>query len=79
MACGVTEFTPRLAEVEADVQDLVEAHMETMLGDAGELLQRGGRRRASRQPSGHSVAGTADVAVPAGTPVSVAGALACWR
>ncbi|MDF3292370.1 DUF5655 domain-containing protein [Streptomyces silvisoli] len=29
---GVTEVTPRLAEVEADVQDLVEAHMETMLG-----------------------------------------------
>ncbi|WP_411141001.1 DUF5655 domain-containing protein [Streptomyces sp. x-80] len=30
--CGVTEVTPRLAEVEADVQNLVEAHMETMLG-----------------------------------------------
>lgn len=29
---GVTEITPRLAEVEADVQDLIEAHMETMLG-----------------------------------------------
>ncbi|MFH8991342.1 endonuclease NucS domain-containing protein [Streptomyces sp. NPDC017940] len=29
---GVTEVTPRLAGVEADVQDLVEAHMETMLG-----------------------------------------------
>lgn len=29
---GVTEVAPRLAEVEADVQDLVEAHMETMLG-----------------------------------------------
>ncbi|KUL24605.1 hypothetical protein ADL12_36460 [Streptomyces regalis] len=29
---GVAEVTPRLAEVEADVQDLVEAHMETMLG-----------------------------------------------
>ncbi|MFI9588196.1 DUF5655 domain-containing protein [Streptomyces sp. NPDC052236] len=29
---GVTEVTPRLAEVEADVQDLIEAHMETMLG-----------------------------------------------
>ncbi|MFD5111660.1 DUF5655 domain-containing protein [Streptomyces sp. NPDC058391] len=29
---GVTEVTPRLAEVEADVQSLVEAHMETMLG-----------------------------------------------
>ncbi|MET7684707.1 DUF5655 domain-containing protein [Streptomyces sp. NPDC005423] len=29
---GVTEVTPRLAAVEADVQDLVEAHMETMLG-----------------------------------------------
>lgn len=29
---GVTEVMPRLAEVEADVQDLVEAHMETMLG-----------------------------------------------
>ncbi|AZK97023.1 MULTISPECIES: DUF5655 domain-containing protein [Streptomyces] len=30
--CDVTEITPRLAEVEADVQGLVEAHMETMLG-----------------------------------------------
>jgi predicted transport protein len=29
---GVTEVKPRLAVVEADVQDLVEAHMETMLG-----------------------------------------------
>ncbi|MGJ5751636.1 putative transport protein [Streptomyces puniciscabiei] len=29
---GVAEVTPRLAEVEADVQDLIEAHMETMLG-----------------------------------------------
>ncbi|MFF4509080.1 DUF5655 domain-containing protein [Streptomyces sp. NPDC001401] len=29
---GVTEVAPRLAEVEADVQDLIEAHMETMLG-----------------------------------------------
>ncbi|MBT2511657.1 transporter [Streptomyces sp. ISL-98] len=29
---SVTEVVPRLAEVEADVQDLVEAHMETMLG-----------------------------------------------
>ncbi|MFJ5546657.1 DUF5655 domain-containing protein [Streptomyces sp. NPDC093225] len=29
---GVTEVAPQLAEVEADVQDLVEAHMETMLG-----------------------------------------------
>lgn len=29
---GVTELVPRLAEVEADVQDLVEAHMEAMLG-----------------------------------------------
>ncbi|WP_189298472.1 DUF5655 domain-containing protein [Streptomyces albospinus] len=29
---GVTEVMPRLAAVEADVQDLVEAHMETMLG-----------------------------------------------
>ncbi|MEW1675344.1 DUF5655 domain-containing protein [Streptomyces noursei] len=29
---GVTEVTPRLAEVEADVQDLIEAKMETMLG-----------------------------------------------
>lgn len=29
---GVTEVVPRLAEVEADVQDLVEAHMEKMLG-----------------------------------------------
>ncbi|CCK31987.1 hypothetical protein BN159_7608 [Streptomyces davaonensis JCM 4913] len=29
---GVTEVMPRLAEVEADVQDLVEAHMETLLG-----------------------------------------------
>ncbi|WP_043263276.1 DUF5655 domain-containing protein [Streptomyces sp. CT34] len=29
---GVTEAAPRLAEVEADVQDLIEAHMETMLG-----------------------------------------------
>ncbi|GHI36145.1 hypothetical protein Sviol_05530 [Streptomyces violascens] len=31
-AGGVAEVMPRLAEVEADVQDLVEAHMETMLG-----------------------------------------------
>ncbi|MEU3188375.1 DUF5655 domain-containing protein [Streptomyces sp. NPDC006923] len=29
---GVTEVMPRLAEVEADVQGLIEAHMETMLG-----------------------------------------------
>ncbi|MFD9488688.1 endonuclease NucS domain-containing protein [Streptomyces sp. NPDC059991] len=29
---GVTEVVPRLAQVESDVQDLVEAHMETMLG-----------------------------------------------
>lgn len=29
---GVTEIVPRLAAVEADVQDLIEAHMETMLG-----------------------------------------------
>lgn len=29
---GVTEVKSRLAEAEADVQDLVEAHMETMLG-----------------------------------------------
>ncbi|MGW1938913.1 DUF5655 domain-containing protein [Streptomyces goshikiensis] len=29
---GVTEVAPRLAEAEADVQDLIEAHMETMLG-----------------------------------------------
>ncbi|MEJ8652803.1 DUF5655 domain-containing protein [Streptomyces sp. MS1.AVA.3] len=29
---GVTEVAPRLAEVEADVQDLIEAHMEAMLG-----------------------------------------------
>ncbi|MDX3521979.1 DUF5655 domain-containing protein [Streptomyces scabiei] len=29
---GVTEVAPRLAEVEADVQGLVEAHMQTMLG-----------------------------------------------
>lgn len=29
---GVTEVTPRLAEVEADVQGLVEVHMETLLG-----------------------------------------------
>ncbi|MFJ9085725.1 transporter [Streptomyces sp. NPDC102384] len=29
---GVTEVTPRLAAVEADVQDLVEAHMGAMLG-----------------------------------------------
>ncbi|WP_326759221.1 DUF5655 domain-containing protein [Streptomyces phaeochromogenes] len=29
---GVTEVAPRLAEVEADVQDLIEAHMENMLG-----------------------------------------------
>ncbi|WP_405842431.1 endonuclease NucS [Streptomyces platensis] len=32
MTGGMTEVVPRLAEVEADVQDLVEAHMETMLG-----------------------------------------------
>ncbi|MFD9630226.1 DUF5655 domain-containing protein [Streptomyces violascens] len=31
-AGGVAEVMPRLAEVEADVQALVEAHMETMLG-----------------------------------------------
>ncbi|MFI6471249.1 hypothetical protein ACIBL5_13495 [Streptomyces sp. NPDC050516] len=31
-AGGVAEVMPRLAEVEADVQDLVEVHMETMLG-----------------------------------------------
>ncbi|WP_327666668.1 endonuclease NucS [Streptomyces sp. NBC_00485] len=29
---GVTEVVPRLAEVEADVQGLIERHMETMLG-----------------------------------------------
>ncbi|PNG92301.1 DUF5655 domain-containing protein [Streptomyces malaysiensis] len=29
---GMTEVTPRLAEVEADVQGLVEAHMERLLG-----------------------------------------------
>lgn len=29
---GMTEVTPRLAEVEADVQGLVDAHMETLLG-----------------------------------------------
>ncbi|MFG2348706.1 PDDEXK family nuclease [Streptomyces phaeochromogenes] len=29
---GVTEVMPRLADVEADVQGFVEAHMETMLG-----------------------------------------------
>ncbi|MFJ4803866.1 transporter [Streptomyces murinus] len=29
---GMTEVVPRLAEVEADVQGLVEAHMETLLG-----------------------------------------------
>ncbi|MEU2911933.1 hypothetical protein ACFYM3_13510 [Streptomyces massasporeus] len=29
---GMAEVTPRLAEVEADVQGLVEAHMETLLG-----------------------------------------------
>ncbi|TWG06219.1 hypothetical protein FHX80_114714 [Streptomyces brevispora] len=28
---GVAEVMPRLAEVEADVQGLVEAHMETLL------------------------------------------------
>ncbi len=28
----VTEVVPRLAEVEADVQNFVESHMETMLG-----------------------------------------------
>ncbi|MFI1929349.1 endonuclease NucS domain-containing protein [Streptomyces sp. NPDC020330] len=32
MTGGVTEVTPRLAAVEADVQSLIEAHMETMLG-----------------------------------------------
>ncbi|WP_406499092.1 endonuclease NucS [Streptomyces sp. NBC_01604] len=32
MKRGVTEVTPRLAEVEADVQGLVETHMETLLG-----------------------------------------------
>ncbi|MFB6944623.1 MULTISPECIES: DUF5655 domain-containing protein [unclassified Streptomyces] len=29
---GMTEVVPRLAEVEADVQGIVEAHMETLLG-----------------------------------------------
>ncbi|GCD41889.1 transporter [Streptomyces paromomycinus] len=29
---NVAEVAPRLAEVEADVQHLIEAHMETMLG-----------------------------------------------
>ncbi|WP_185303042.1 hypothetical protein [Streptomyces finlayi] len=29
---GLTEVTSRLADVEADVQSLIEAHMETMLG-----------------------------------------------
>jgi RecB family endonuclease NucS len=29
---GATEVMPRLAEVEADVQGLVEAHMEALLG-----------------------------------------------
>lgn len=29
---GMTEVTPRLAEIEADVQGLVETHMETLLG-----------------------------------------------
>ncbi|MFC8710334.1 MULTISPECIES: DUF5655 domain-containing protein [unclassified Streptomyces] len=29
---GMTEVVPRLAEIEADVQGLVEAHMETLLG-----------------------------------------------
>ncbi|MFF6783677.1 DUF5655 domain-containing protein [Streptomyces sp. NPDC012510] len=29
---GVTEVAPRLADVETDVQNLIEAHMETMLG-----------------------------------------------
>ncbi|ATL32254.1 Transporter [Streptomyces formicae] len=29
---GVTEVMPQLADVEADVHDLIEAHMETMLG-----------------------------------------------
>lgn len=29
---GMTEVMPRLAEIEADVQSLVEAHMETLLG-----------------------------------------------
>ncbi|MET9664988.1 endonuclease NucS domain-containing protein [Streptomyces sp. NPDC006475] len=29
---GATEVAPRLAEAEADMQDLIEAHMETMLG-----------------------------------------------
>ncbi|MGD3111336.1 DUF5655 domain-containing protein [Streptomyces sp. YGL11-2] len=29
---GVTEVAPRLAEVEADVQNLIETHMDTMLG-----------------------------------------------
>ncbi|WP_434598928.1 hypothetical protein [Streptomyces sp. A5-4] len=31
---GMTEVMPRLAEVEADVQGLVEAHMEALLGGA---------------------------------------------
>ncbi|WP_244452114.1 DUF5655 domain-containing protein [Streptomyces seoulensis] len=32
MSSGMTEVMPRLADVEADVQGLVEAHMETLLG-----------------------------------------------
>ncbi|WSC02057.1 endonuclease NucS [Streptomyces scopuliridis] len=28
----MTEVAPRLAEAEADLQDLIETHMETMLG-----------------------------------------------
>ncbi|MFJ8954927.1 transporter [Streptomyces sp. NPDC102381] len=32
MNSGMTEVVPRLAEIEADVQGLVEAHMETLLG-----------------------------------------------
>jgi hypothetical protein len=32
MRSGVTEVAPRLADVEADMQGLVEAHMETTLG-----------------------------------------------
>lgn len=30
--CGVNEVTPHLAAIEADVQDLIETHMDTMLG-----------------------------------------------
>jgi len=43
---GVTEVAPRLAEAEADVQRLVEAHMKTLLGER--VQHRAGPRGPDR-------------------------------